>query len=105
MNDLLNHVDWLRARRAELLALATELTDCAARQNRYLSLYEQRQYEQLVDSLDHLDNRLRRLWIQHRTGADSVHSDMSMWFRAKSGGSFAYAPGSGTRATLGWLRR
>jgi hypothetical protein len=105
MSDLINHVTWLRNRRASILAVATELADRASRANRFLGLHEQRQYEQLVAALDHIDNRLRRLWLQHRAGADSIHACLEEFFHGNSGGSFAAAPGSGVRATLGRFRR
>lgn len=105
MSELLDHVTSLRNRRANILAAATELADRASRANRFLGLHEQHEYDQLVAALDHIDNRLRRLWLQHRVGADSIHTGLDEFFHGNSGGSFAAALGSGTWATLGRFRR
>ncbi len=105
-DDLSDHVLRLRLRRARVYEAALALADRATRQHgRPFSTREQEQYDELTAALDHLDNRLRRLLLEARRGADPSPADVNGWCRDNDTGSYSAAPGSGGRATLAALRR
>jgi hypothetical protein len=95
---------WLELRRRRLIAVAAELADRAARQDRPLSPGEYAQYATLNAHITRLENKARQVRIAER--ADLTWGAVDDWVRSNAGRSYSSAPRSGTRSTLaGMVRR